>query len=203
MKFRLENTSYLEFNAWLRLRADKYEFLVSYDESGLREDKSDLNFIPQEIYPLQIFLSKIYQHRIAYDNDGVFIVEKAGSDLVICPKPLSEIGRENLKPILTEIANYWPKTKTIIKKALTQSSIGKEQSKEPPGRDPYPGYDAAFNFWKEQGFAIESKQAVFNYWFGNPEFEDEWTQSDKLEARKKFDNAMRRRKTKHETRNST
>ncbi len=114
MILRLENTNYQDFDAWLRLRADKYGFLVSYDEAGLRENKKDLKFIPQEIYPLRIFLSKLSQHGTAFDYDAVIIAEKSGLDLVISPKPFSERGKDNIQEILIELADHWPSLKKRI-----------------------------------------------------------------------------------------
>lgn len=202
MKLRLENTSYRDFDAWLRLRAKKYGFLISYDKAGLRENKKDLNFIPHEIYPLRIFLSKVSRHGIAFDYDCIWEIEKAGLDLSITLALSSDNGKENLKPILSEVVEYWPKNRSKIESALKRLDSQIKQSndkKNKGGRDSYPGYNAAFDYWGEKGFLDDMKKSAFDYWYRN--FEDEWQGKEKTEAYKAFSNAMWRRKIKLETRN--
>ena len=51
MKLRLQNTSYVDFDSWLRLRVTGMGFDITYDPDGFIEDKNELNFIPQGIKP--------------------------------------------------------------------------------------------------------------------------------------------------------
>jgi hypothetical protein len=121
----LNKTTYQEFDAWLCNKAGKYKFRISYDETGLIDDLGELDKIPKEIYPLRIFLSKIYPDGRQYDQDGVFIIEKVGKRLKVCPKAFA-IGVENLKPILKEIADDWPETREIIMREVFKISLERQ-----------------------------------------------------------------------------
>lgn len=110
----LDKTTYQEFDAWLCNKANKYNFRVSYDQTGYIDDLGDLDRVPKKIYPLRIFLRKIYPNgSVDGKNDGFFIMEKVGERLKVCPKAY-EKGVETLKPILKEIADDWPETREII-----------------------------------------------------------------------------------------
>lgn len=116
----LNKTSYQEFDTWLCNKAQKYKFHVSYDEIGLIDDLGELGQISKKDYPLRIFLSKVYPNGCSYDQDGVFIIEKVGERLKVCPKAYSR-GVENLKPFLKEIADDWPETRERIYKEIFKS----------------------------------------------------------------------------------
>jgi len=103
----LKNTTYQEFDAWLNNKAKKYGYLVSYDEAGLIDDLGDIQIIPKKYYPLRIYLSKIMGKGLVYDHDAVFLVEKVGENIKVCPKAFSETGGERLRPILREIQADW------------------------------------------------------------------------------------------------
>jgi hypothetical protein len=122
--FYLENTSYQEFDAWLSNKAGKYGFYISYDPFGLIDDKGDILSVPKSEYPLRIYLSKIYPNGRSYDNDGLFIVEKVGSGLQICPKVFSKRGKNHLDLILKEIWDGWPQSKQAGKSTKSTEDNG-------------------------------------------------------------------------------
>lgn len=113
----LENTTVIDFLGWLKDKAGKYGFMMNYDEAGLIiQDTSTSRFtkteksISENFYPVRVYLSKIHPNGLAYDNDGLFIIEKVGTRLKICPKAYNFEGRENLASILVEISKDWSET---------------------------------------------------------------------------------------------
>lgn len=116
----LNKTTYQEFDAWLYNKAGKYGFRVSYDEMGLIDKLSDIDNLPKEIYPLRIYLSKIFANGLSIDQSGFFLVEKVGERLKICPRGYKGRGGE-LVPILREIADDWQESRERILKEIDKA----------------------------------------------------------------------------------
>lgn len=190
----LENTGYQEFDAWLCNKAGKYGFMVSYDETGL-VDIGDVEWIPKAMYPLRIYLSGIHESGISYGPDAVFIIEKVGSRLKVCPKVFSSWGKTRLQPVLIEIAADWPDTKVSEKEELG-IEYSETNDECPRGRKPNLGYDEAFRYMIDEGC---SEDTAFGFW--KKYFPEEAAIHPYQEARSAFRKAMKRRSEKAETHN--
>ena len=133
MLLYLENTTYQEFDNWICDKALKYQFITSYDQAGLNDATlTRAETVPIKPHPPRIYLSKIHANGCSYDHDGVFIMEQVGNRLKVCPKGFSTTGKENLRPILEEIAADWPETADIIMANLNLSKPAENRDLQEP-----------------------------------------------------------------------
>jgi hypothetical protein len=137
----LPKTTYQEFDAWLCDKAKKHDFYISYDRAGLIDDLGNIEIVPKWRYPLKVYMTKIRvtsRGFFGYDPDGIFIIEKEGENLVVCPKCFTESGKKNLLFILEEIRDHRPETRAEIDPILSQNGVTlTEPKKASPRRGKY------------------------------------------------------------------